>query len=125
MPRVTGAMILSIIGILGSVKLKVDGIVSEPSLVILIGFSLLVGIFIAYSNRIKELNFRELKLTLEEIKETEDAVRELAAAVFMVFTTRPPALQLSGMDWDKEKHQKALVKLAALASNKKRENKAE
>ena len=73
---------LCAIGILGSLILKMSGVISEPSLVTLIVFSVLVGLFIAYSHRVVKLGVGSIELA--KVVETEQSIKTIAWALLDV-----------------------------------------
>ena len=94
--KIIAAMALALIGIFGSIILKSSNIISEPSFVSFLLASVLIGLFIAYSDKIKVLDLYKGKLILKEVKETEASVKELAKAILEVTETSSHALMLTG-----------------------------
>jgi hypothetical protein len=75
------ATVFACIGIFGSVKLKSLYTLSEPSLLALLFGSVLLGLFIAYSDKVQVVDFSKGQLVLREIKASEDVVKRLAMLV--------------------------------------------
>ena len=69
-----GTIIFSLIGILGSVKLKTTGVISEPTLVVFVLSSVFVGLFIVYSHRIEFLNLLKLEFKMRQVEEARQDV---------------------------------------------------
>ena len=80
--KIIAAASLCAIGILGSLILKMSGVISEPSLVTLIVFSVLVGLFIAYSHRVVKLGVASIELA--KVVETEQSIKTIAWALLDV-----------------------------------------
>jgi hypothetical protein len=84
-PKITGknarqitATILALIGIAGSVQLLRDHSISELTFTGLCAGSSLIGLFIAFIDRVTILSLRELKITLRQIEDSKAEVQELA-----------------------------------------------
>lgn len=92
------AIIFAFSGMLGSLKLKVDGIISEPSFVVFVAFSILAGLLIAFVDRIEKFSLRNLEMTLREVKQTEASVKEVARAILEVIEARNHSLMLESFD---------------------------
>lgn len=97
---IIAATILTPAGILGSIKLKSSNLISEPSFVLLLIGSVLIGLFIVYSNKIKVLDFYKGQLILREIKETETSVKELGKAILAVVEASSHSIMLESFDKD-------------------------
>jgi hypothetical protein len=98
--RVIAAIILTTIGIVGSVKLKLSSVISEPTLVIFVAFSLVLGLVIAVIERIESFSLRSLGVKLREIRETEASIKELGKAIHDVFETKSFAIMDESYDAD-------------------------
>jgi len=111
---IIAAIILTLVGILGSIKLKSLNLISEPFFVLLLICSVLIGLFIVYSDKIKVLDFYKGQLILRDIKETEASVKELAKAILEVTETSSHAIMTEGFDGEAKKN--AVEKLRKLTS---------
>ncbi|MBY8967321.1 hypothetical protein KHP57_16635 [Algiphilus sp. NNCM1] len=98
--KVVASLITSFVGIAGSIYLKALGIISEPSLVLLILASTLVGLFLSYSDKVKSVNLKKGELILKEMKDTESSVKELGRAVLEVTEASSHSLMLESFDPD-------------------------
>jgi hypothetical protein len=96
--KVIGATVLALAGILGSVGLKLSGAVSEPTLIVFVGFSLAVGLFVAYSDRIEYFSLKNLDLKLREIRQAEASVKEVAGTLLDVIEKKSHGLMLQSYD---------------------------
>ena len=112
--RVIAAVILAVIGIVGSLKLKSENVISEPSLVIFVSFSVLAGLFIAFVERIESISLRKMDLKLKEMQETEESVKELGKAIHDVFETKSHGMMLES--YDAEAADAAMAQLKKLIS---------
>ncbi|MCI5139603.1 MAG: hypothetical protein D3922_14605 [Candidatus Electrothrix sp. AR1] len=72
--RIIGAITFSFICILGSVKLKEIGEITEPSFVIFALTSVFIGLFIAYSHRIEFLNLKNLEFKMCQVEKVRQDV---------------------------------------------------
>jgi len=99
------AIILAITGIFGAVYLKRSGDITEWSLVSLIAASVVLGVFIAYSDKIKELSFLKGSIALREMKEAESSIKELAQAMVELAEASEGNLKLES--WDSERYENA------------------
>ena len=86
MAKIIIAIIFTVIGIAGSLRLKMTGTIGEPSFDLFICAFLLVGLFVAFSDRVKSFSLRDLKLEMEkveqaraDVQEREQRVRKIAA----------------------------------------------
>ena len=110
--RQVSAVLVAISGIGGSVWLKVSGVIGELSLIVLLAASVLVGLFIAYVDRVHSIKISEMELTLKEAKEVEASVKKLATAVLNVFEAESHGMMLES--YDAKKAQEAVAELKAL-----------
>lgn len=92
------ALIFTLIGILGSLQLKVSSIISEPSLIVLVSLSVFIGLIIFLSNRITHFSVSKLEVTLQEMKETEASVKELGKAILAVVEASSHSFMLESFD---------------------------
>jgi len=74
--------------------------------------SVLVGIFIQYSDSIQSFNLLKGELILKDIKETESSVKNLAKAILEVTETSSHGIMLES--FDSEAKDKAVEKLRKL-----------
>lgn len=114
MQKAIVALIVAAVGILGSVYLKYIGVISEPSLIVLILANALIGLFIYYSDKVKSINLKEGELILQEMKETESSVKELGRAVLELNEASSHSLMLES--YDSEAHEQAVEKLRKLVA---------
>ncbi|MBW2942284.1 hypothetical protein [Zhongshania aquimaris] len=112
MQKVISAVFVAVGGIFGSVYLKYIGVISEPSLIVLILAATLVGLFICYADKVKSINLKEGELILQEMKETEASVKELGRAVLELNEASSHSLMLESFDSDAD--EKAVEKLRKL-----------
>lgn len=108
------ALLLSTGGIVGSVYLKHIGTISELSFLVLISISVLVGLFVCYSDRVSSINLKKGELILSEMKETESSVKELGRAVLEVTEALNHTRMLES--FDSNAHKKAIEKLRGLVA---------
>ena len=108
------ALILSFIGITLSLLLICFDFIGEPSFVSLIVISVVVGIFVRYSDSIQSLSLLKGELILKDIKETEASVKELAKAILEVIETSSHAIMRES--FDREAKDKAVKKLRKLTT---------
>ncbi|MCK4469980.1 MAG: hypothetical protein KAU60_16715 [Desulfobacterales bacterium] len=106
------AIFLTLIGISGSIILKSSNFISEPSFIILLFGCILVGLFIAYPDKVKMIDFRKGQLILKEIKETEISVKELGKAILAVVEASSHSIMLES--YDEDAYNKSVKKLKML-----------
>lgn len=120
--KLVGALIWVAL-IVGSIVLQVHEFISEPSFVIFILAACLIGLFIAYSERVKSLNIKSGELVLSEIErkhedilKLEVSVRELASATLdMVEVSRAGSWAVT--EEEDKKYDSAKNRLTKLLSN--------
>ena len=112
--RKTGALILSFIGISIALLLICFDFIGEASFISLVVISVVVGIFIQYSDSIQSFNLLKGELILKDMKETESSVKELAKAILEVTEASSHGLMLES--YDGEAHEKAIEKLKKLTT---------
>jgi hypothetical protein len=106
-------LLISFGGIFGSIQLKYAKIISEPSLVLLITTSALIGLFIFYADKIKSISFGKGEIILKEIKDTESSIKILGQAIIELAN----ASQFIAMEsFDLKKYEKAVAELENLIS---------
>lgn len=110
--KYVSATLIALAASAGSVSLKVYEIIGEPTLLVLLVASLLLGLFIAYADRVHSLKISEMELTLKEAKEVEASVRELARAILDVFESKSHGLMLES--YDAKKAEDAMAELKRL-----------
>lgn len=85
--RITCAIIFIASGVLGSLKLKMTGVISEPSFDLFILVSVAVSLFISFPNRFRSFEVQAGKLKIEfekveaarkEVEQREQSVRRTA-----------------------------------------------
>ncbi|MDW5418716.1 hypothetical protein R6242_19290 [Iodobacter sp. CM08] len=109
--KISGVIIF-IIGITGSIMLKIYGIISEPSFLTFTVLTVLIALFIAYSNKVQSISLLKGELILKDIKETEASIKELAKAILEVTETFQHGIMLESFDC--EPQEKAVEKLRKL-----------
>ena len=114
MTKKINAIVFSFIGIGGSLALKSSGLITEPSFLSLMVLSVLIGLFISYSDKVHSINLLKGELILKDIKETENSVNELAKAILEVTETSSHSLMLES--YDSEANNKAVEKLRKLTT---------
>ena len=108
------AIVFSLMGIGGSLALKEYGFIAEPSFLSLLILSVLVGLFISYSDKVQSINLLKGELILKDMRDTEASVKELAKAILEVTETSSHALMLES--FDREAKDKAVEKLRKLTT---------
>lgn len=108
------ALILSFIGVALSLILLCFGFIGEPSFISLIVISVVVGLFVCYSDVIKSFSLLKGELILRDIKETEASVKELAKAILEVTETSSHGIMRETFDGDAQN--KAVEKLRKLTT---------
>lgn len=114
MKKAMAALLISLFGISGSICLKGFSFISEASFVIFILTSVLVGLFIAYSDKVRSVNLKEGEIILQEMKEAESSVKELGRAVLDVTEASSHTLMLESFDSDA--YDKAIARLRELVA---------
>jgi len=114
MTKKINATVFSFIGIGGSLALKSSGLITEPSFLSLMVLSVLIGLFISYSDKVHSVNLLKGELILKDIKETETSVKELAKAILEVTETSSHAIMTEGFDGEAKKN--AVEKLRKLTT---------
>lgn len=74
-------LLISVTLIGGSVCLKGKGFISEPSFVIFVIAGILIGLFIAYAERVKSVNLTSGELVLSEIERKHEDILRLETSV--------------------------------------------
>lgn len=105
---------ISVFGVAGTVKLKIDNVIGEPTLVALVALAIFTGTLIAFIDRVQSVSLKELKMTLNEVKETEASVKEVARAILAVIESQSHGVMLES--YDEQKAIKAIGKLEALVN---------
>lgn len=113
-PPKISALILSFAGIALAVLLLHSSFIGEVSFIALVVISVVVGIFIQYSDSIQSFNLIKGELILKDMKDTESSVKELAKAILEVTETSDHGLMLE--TFDREAHDKAIEKLRKLTT---------
>ena len=108
------ALILSFIGIILSLILICSGFIGETSFVSLIVISVVVGLFVGYSDIVKSFSLLKGELILKDIKETEASVKELAKAILEVTETSSHGIMHES--FDRDANQNAVNKLRKLTT---------
>ena len=111
---IIAAIALALIGIFGSIKLKSSNIISELSFVFLLVVSVLVGLLIAYPDKVKVIDLFKGQLILKEIKETETSVKELGKAILAVVEASNHSIMIES--FDKDTYNKSVEKLKMLVA---------
>jgi len=96
--KASATLILTALGVFGSVHLRDSGRVSEMPFVLLVIICIFVGTLVAFAHRIESFNLRELSVKLREVHETERSVKNLALAVLDVLEKSEHSLVLESFD---------------------------
>ncbi len=80
-PKIIAAAIVSIAGLAWCQSLLTSERVNQLSFVSLVALVVLAGLFIAFSDRIKTLNLRQLSIDLERVEEARKDVEARAAEI--------------------------------------------
>ncbi len=96
--RIIGAIILCVIGVLGSLQLKRSGDISELSFIGLVSLSIFVGFLVFVSDRLTHVSLSKLEMTLQEMRQTEASVKELGRAILAVVEASSHSLMLETFD---------------------------
>ena len=111
------ALILSFVGIVLALLLLCFDFIGEVSFIPLVVISVVVGVFIQYSDSIQSFNLLKGELILKDIKETESSVKELAKAMLEVTETSSYGIMLEeSFSFDSEAMDKAVEKLRKLTT---------
>jgi len=121
----SSGMLITVLSIAGILYLKAIGFISEPSFVALVLAACLIGLFIAFSDRVKSMNLKSGELVLSEINEKhadilklEHSVKEISAATLdMVEVSRAGNWAVS--DEENQKYDSAKERLTNLLSSSK------
>lgn len=110
------AIVLLAILAFGSVQLKINGFIGDPALVSLLALSLLSGFIVYLQARIKKAGPAgiELHKAIQEVRESEATVKELAAAIVEVIAADATGA-IRHDQWDSERFGKALDNLKRLS----------
>ena len=87
-----------------SLQLKSEGFVGEVSLVALLIASLVAGFIVFFRKNLKKASFSG-GIELQEIKDTEASVKQIAAAVLELAEADEDGIKLES--WDEDRYQKA------------------
>ena len=117
--RHIAATIFAVAGILGSVQLLLVHSISELTFVALLGLSCIVGLFIAFSDRVEILSIRELKITLRKIEDSKKEIQELAVrTALLIALSRQGAILYNGAsDTEITKEIEAIIGLSDVDPN--------
>ena len=109
------SFLIALILLAGSVALKVFSVIGEISFVLFIITSLLIGLALYFSDKVKILDFRKGQLILQDIKETEQSVKKLSLLTLeLMEVSNEGAVQWS--NFDEEKFKEVADKLRKLAT---------
>lgn len=111
-PSLVLLMLASFIG--ASIWLRGYATLSESSFMVLITISSMLSLLLPNLNNIKSFSIIKGELVLQEMKETEASVKELAKAILDVTETGSHGLMLQS--YDGEAHDKAIESLRKLTS---------
>lgn len=75
------AIILTLSGVAGFLKLKVSGIISEPSFDLFMVLSVFVGLFIAYSDKVISFSFRDWKMEFAKVKNARQEIEQIEQSI--------------------------------------------
>ena len=112
--EIVKTIILPFLIVVMSITLLSFKLIGGASFVSLVVISVFLGLIVNYSDRIKSLSLPGAKLILQDMKETESSVKELAKAVLEVTETSSHGLMLES--FDSEAKDKAVEKLRKLTS---------
>lgn|SRR5690554_6076672 len=123
-PKSSG-MLITVVSIAGILCLKAIGFISEPSFVALLLAACLIGLFIAYSERVKSMNPKSGEMVLSEIDKKhadilklEDSVKEISSATLdMVEVSRAGSWAVT--EEENQKYDSAKERLTKLLSSSK------
>lgn len=76
--RIAAAIILSVIGIVGSIGLIAFGLIGELSFVLLLISSVFIGLVVAFIDRIQSFSLRELKVEMAKVETARQEVEDIA-----------------------------------------------
>lgn len=107
-------LILSFIGVIIAIILLCFSFIGESSFISLIVISVLIGVIAQYSDSIKSISLLKGELIIQDMKETESSVKELAKAVLEVIETSSHGIMAES--FDSEAKNKAVEKLKKLTS---------
>jgi len=102
------------IGFKVALWLKEYSNLSEPSFMIVLIFFMIFSILLPRLHRLQSFSLSKGELTLQGMKETETAVKELARAILEVTETSSHGLMLE--NFDSEAQKKAVEKLRKLTT---------
>jgi competence protein ComGC len=111
-PTIVVAMLTSFIGF--SIWLRKYESLSEASFMVLVTLSAILSVLIPNLNQVKSFSISKGELVLQEMKETEASVKELAKAIVEVQETGNHGIMLES--YDSEAHDMAIERLRKLAT---------
>lgn len=106
------ALYFSLIGFALAILLLIFKFIGETSFIILIGMSIISGIFILYPNKIQSMNLYKGEIILRDIQDTEKSIKELAKAILEVTEASSHSIMLES--FDSEAYNEAVEKLRDL-----------
>ena len=108
------SIVTLVIGFKVSLWLKEYSNLSEPSFIIVLTFFMIFSILLPRINRLQSFSLTKGELVLQDIKETEASVKELAKAILEVTETSSHAIMRES--FDREAKDNAVDKLRKLTS---------
>jgi hypothetical protein len=109
------AFAISCVLLIGTVLLKVYSMINELSFVTLILVSLLMGIVISVLEKLKSVDLRKGQIMLQDMKNTETSVKEVASATLDVIETSM-AGTIRFAEFDSKKFQESVERLKKIST---------
>ncbi|EJG0697406.1 hypothetical protein C2F68_RS23135 [Vibrio parahaemolyticus] len=106
-------IVIFVVLVLCSVWLKIYLNLSDPSFIALVIVSAIFSVLLANLDNLKSISFRKGELILQEVKDCEENMKELASATLELVVASTDASIVTA-DYDNDRYEKAVEKVKSL-----------